>query len=416
MFWPVTVLQGSARSLYSVQVDASSNIGVFLSSVGKCRTAKVNNELTSSFLLNWRNPGRKIFSYWLRLTVKIACLVHACLDGTNHFRKAEEAWKIMIAQAIHSQRWHWKSARCDSKRPKVGCSSSSWESHMDSESVRRILREELNIRKVCAKIVPKLLPDEQKERRKKLCLDLLHRTENEPDLLNSIITCDGTWVFAYDPETKRQSMQWKSTSSPRPPHPTPKKRARMSRSKFKAMLTVFFDVQGTVMAEWIPSGQTVNQRYYTEVLTKLRERVRRKLPELWRNGWILHQDNAPAHNSLSVKQFLANRNITVLEHPPPLARPRSLRLLPLPKDQVSAHRNPFCVGKKCERKNGGDPQQPYTTRPAELLWTLAAMYAAVSTQKGTILKAIIVDFLNLLNRKSYRHSLFFFCVCQTSCV
>jgi len=46
------VLQGSAGSLYSVQVDASSDIGVFLSSVGKCRTAKVNNELTSSFLLN----------------------------------------------------------------------------------------------------------------------------------------------------------------------------------------------------------------------------------------------------------------------------------------------------------------------------------------------------------------------------
>ena len=127
---------------------------------------------------------------------------------------------------------------------------------MDSESVRRILREELNIRKVCAKIVPKLLPDEQKERRKKLCLDLLHRTENEPDLLNSIITCDGTWVFAYDPETKRQSMQWKSTSSPRP------KKARMSCSKFRAMLIVFFDIQGIVMAEWVPSGQAVNLQYY----------------------------------------------------------------------------------------------------------------------------------------------------------
>jgi len=49
---------------------------------------------------------------------------------------------------------------------------------------------------------------------------------------------------------------------------------------------------------------------------KLRERVRRKRPELWRNGWILHQDNAPAHNALTVKQFLANKNITVLEHPP----------------------------------------------------------------------------------------------------
>jgi transposase len=37
---------------------------------------------------------------------------------------------------------------------------------------------------------------------------------------------------------------------------------------------------------------------------------------LWQNGWILHQDYAPAHNALSVKQFLANKNITVMEHPP----------------------------------------------------------------------------------------------------
>ena len=77
---------------------------------------------------------------------------------------------------------------------------------MDRESVRRILREELNMRKVCAKMVPKVLSDEQKERRKELYLDLLQRTENEPDMLNSTITCDETWIFMYDPETKRQSM------------------------------------------------------------------------------------------------------------------------------------------------------------------------------------------------------------------
>ena len=71
-----------------------------------------------------------------------------------------------------------------------------------------------------------------------------------------------------------------------------------------------------MIAEWVPSGQTLNKQYYIEVLTKFRERVRRKRPELWRNGWILHQENAPAHNALSVKQSLANKNITVLEHPP----------------------------------------------------------------------------------------------------
>jgi len=53
-------------------------------------------------------------------------------------------------------------------------------------------------------------------------------------------------------------------------------RQRKLHSKFKATLIVFFDIQGTVMAEWVPSSQMVNQQYYTEVLTKLRERVRRK--------------------------------------------------------------------------------------------------------------------------------------------
>ena len=70
------------------------------------------------------------------------------------------------------------------------------------------------------------------------------------------------------------------------------------------------------MAEWVPSSQMVNQQYYIEVLTKLHEHVRKKRPELWRNRWILHQDNVPAHNALPVKQFLATTNITVLEHPP----------------------------------------------------------------------------------------------------
>jgi hypothetical protein len=65
------------------------------------------------------------------------------------------------------------------------------------------------MRKVCAKMVPKVLSDEQKECCKELCLDLLQRIDNEPDLLNSVITCDETWIFMYDPETKRQSMQWK---------------------------------------------------------------------------------------------------------------------------------------------------------------------------------------------------------------
>jgi len=53
-----------------------------------------------------------------------------------------------------------------------------------------------------------------------------------------------------------------------------------------------------------------------EVLERLREQVRRKRPELFaNNSWIKHHDNAPAHMALSVGEFLATKQITVLEHP-----------------------------------------------------------------------------------------------------
>jgi hypothetical protein len=81
----------------------------------------------------------------------------------------------------------------------------------------------------------------------------------------------------------------------------------MSKSKFKAMLIIFFDIKGIIFVEWVPSGQIVNQHYYKEVLIKLRERVRKKRPDLWKNGWVLHQDNAPAHSAFSFQRFLTEK-------------------------------------------------------------------------------------------------------------
>jgi histone-lysine N-methyltransferase SETMAR len=96
------------------------------------------------------------------------------------------------------------------------------------------------------------------------------------------------------------------------------KEARMSKSKLKAVMIIFFDIRSVIMIEWVPEGQTFNPKYYLEVLTKLQERVRKKRLELWKKkSWILHQDNAPAHNTLAVKQFLADKCIPVLEQSPP---------------------------------------------------------------------------------------------------
>jgi len=82
------------------------------------------------------------------------------------------------------------------------------------------------------------------------------------------------------------------------------------------MLLTFFDIRGIVHYEFVSAQHTVNQVYYLEVLERLREKVRWKRPKLFaNNSWILHHDKAPAHTALSVREFLATKQTTVLEHP-----------------------------------------------------------------------------------------------------
>jgi len=53
---------------------------------------------------------------------------------------------------------------------------------------------------------------------------------------NELLLAMSHGIFKYDPLTKRQSLEWKSTLSPRP------KKARMFKYKTKVMLIAFFDV------------------------------------------------------------------------------------------------------------------------------------------------------------------------------
>ena len=82
------------------------------------------------------------------------------------------------------------------------------------------------------------------------------------------------------------------------------------------MLTVFYDSEDVVHYEFLPQGRTVNKEYYLEVMQRLREDVRKKRPDAWReNRWILQHDNAPSHSSFLFHDFLAKNATTVLPQP-----------------------------------------------------------------------------------------------------
>ena len=99
-------------------------------------------------------------------------------------------------------------------------------------------------------------------------------------------------MFDYDPETKWQSEEWHMKSSCL-------KKARMSRSRVKTMIIVFFDSRGIVHKEFVPSGQTVNNTFYKDVLERLQKRVQRVRSDI-ADDWVLQHNNVPAHTALSV--------------------------------------------------------------------------------------------------------------------
>jgi histone-lysine N-methyltransferase SETMAR len=83
------------------------------------------------------------------------------------------------------------------------------------------------------------------------------------------------------------------------------------------MIITFFDIKGIVHNEFVSTGQIVNSGLYCDVLRRLRENVRRRHPELWRQqAWLLHHDNVPSHTSVLTQQFLSKNKMTVISHPP----------------------------------------------------------------------------------------------------
>ena len=174
-----------------------------------------------------------------------------------------------------------------------------------------IIREELKMRKICAKFVPRVFREDQKERRCHDSKEMVERINLDPAVLDALVTCDESLIYCYDPETKRQFSQWKRAGSPRP------KKARTSKSTHKLLMIPFFDSSGMIYMHWVPIGQTVNKEYYVEVLRELRKRFRRKRPALFKSSqWHFHQDNAPVPNSILVTDYLTKMGIKIFPHPP----------------------------------------------------------------------------------------------------
>ena len=200
-------------------------------------------------------------------------------------------------------------------------------------SVSTILHDRLGMRKLTARWVPKSLSDEQMATRASVCSALLKRFRSKDDFILRLVTVDEIWVHYYEPENKAQSRQWVGPGSPRP------KKFNTHPSAGKVMATVFWDVKGVIMLDFLPKRSTITGVYYANLLDKLRTAIREKRRGKLSKCVLLQQDNARVHTCKVAMDAVERNGYELISHPaysPDLA-PSDFFLFPnLKKDFISS--------------------------------------------------------------------------------
>jgi transposase len=107
------------------------------------------------------------------------------------------------------------------------------------ERVGYILHEELDMKKLWARCVPRLLTADQKIARMRISEQCLERfNKNKTDFVRRFITMDETWIHHYTPESKQQSKQWTEAGC------SAQKKTRLVPPAGKVMASVFCDAEG----------------------------------------------------------------------------------------------------------------------------------------------------------------------------
>uniref|UniRef100_A0A3Q0T9I4 Mos1 transposase HTH domain-containing protein n=1 Tax=Amphilophus citrinellus TaxID=61819 RepID=A0A3Q0T9I4_AMPCI len=217
------------------------------------------------------------------------------------------------------------------------------------ERVENILHNELGMLKVSARWVPRLLmPDQKRTRLVMSQVNLAIFEPNPAGFLERFLTRDECWVHHFEPETKRQSAQWKHPCSP------PPKKAKVVSLAGKVMVSVFWDAKSIVFINYLQKGHTINGEY---------------------SRGLFHQDDAPAHKSAVAMAAVRDCGFELVDQPPcsPDLAPSDYFLFPNMKKHLAGkqHRTDEEVTSAVEDFFEGQDESCYSTGiqvKEEALW------------------------------------------------
>jgi len=171
-----------------------------------------------------------------------------------------------------------------------------------------------------------------------ICQERLDHHAREGDaFLHQIVTGDESWVYHYEPESKRQSMQWKHPSSPA------NKKFKTQASAGKVMMTIFWVVSGPILVHFQEKGETVTIARYSDMLVnELKPAIQLKHRGLLAKRVLLLHDNARPHMAMHTVDTLRDLKFEVLKHPPysPDLAPLDFHLFGPMKEHLRGHKFP----------------------------------------------------------------------------
>lgn len=128
-------------------------------------------------------------------------------------------------------------------------------------TVHTIITKDLNKRYVSSKWVPRFLTIEQKQARLDASMEFLENFEEYgEDWLFSIVTEDETWIYNFEPKSKKDTMGWYHKDSPQ------QRKAKFLRTTTKkTMFLIFFDSSGVLVQHAVEAGSTVTGQYFANV-------------------------------------------------------------------------------------------------------------------------------------------------------
>ena len=175
----------------------------------------------------------------------------------------------------------------------------------------KILRERLGLRKICACWVPHLLTDEQKQSRVRLASQVVEKYDKcDPRRLEEIVTGDEAWIYHFQLDSKVKNKVWVSSEGDR--HVI----VRRCKTSNRMLYAIFFDSKVSVLQIPVPKGSSVTGKIYRgSVLTQLVDFYQKRRPCTGVHGIKLLHDNAPAHKSATVQEYLKESGLDALDYP-----------------------------------------------------------------------------------------------------